>query len=333
MVTSGQTPRIPTRSHLVPGDFGDRQLNESGEAVAPAPPGATSPPAAIARIETDRFCGGCGYNLFSQAVFRDPATQLLLCRCPECGAFHAVGDATTIGQAWLRRLGSLALFIWMAVVLAVVVGLVLGQAGLMVGTLEELTTYTRIPTAAAGQISGAMPATMPGLTAQPVPGGPIITISGGNVSVAPAVGMTLQRVARPAWRDWEDVLLLVLVHGGELLLGFALAAWLAIVLHHWRRWGNLLVVVILIGGAGLAVWSLWSFEAPELSQWATPYLVILTSAALVGGLGGVYLGRPAARLAVRLLLPPRARQPLAFLWVADGKAVPQCRTGEQGASE
>jgi hypothetical protein len=38
---------------------------------------------------------------------------------------------------------------------------------------------------------------------------------------------------------------------------------------------------------------------------------------------GAFLGRPLARMLVVLLLPPRLRVPLSFLWICDGKPPPK----------
>jgi hypothetical protein len=41
------------------------------------------------------------------------------------------------------------------------------------------------------------------------------------------------------------------------------------------------------------------------------------------GLGvGLLLGRPVARALLRILVPPKPRQHLAFLWTIDGKRLP-----------
>jgi hypothetical protein len=66
-----------------------------------------------ARIETDRFCGDCGYNLNTQAVWRDERLGILLCRCPECGRHHPAESNVTMAQDWLRRLTSLVAVVWM----------------------------------------------------------------------------------------------------------------------------------------------------------------------------------------------------------------------------
>lgn len=66
----------------------------------------------ISRVEGDRYCDECGYNLNRQAVRRDPATGVLFARCPECGTFHAAGDMTTAGRLWLYRAGRILLVVW-----------------------------------------------------------------------------------------------------------------------------------------------------------------------------------------------------------------------------
>jgi hypothetical protein len=68
--------------------------------------------AELGQIETDYYCGGCGYNLHRQAVRRDPRTQILLCRCSECGRYHEARLHSSAGSVWLQRLGKLGLGLW-----------------------------------------------------------------------------------------------------------------------------------------------------------------------------------------------------------------------------
>lgn len=64
------------------------QRAEHGSSAEHAePPGFEDWPE-ISRVETDRFCFRCGYNLHQQSVRRDPRTEVLVSRCPECGTFH-----------------------------------------------------------------------------------------------------------------------------------------------------------------------------------------------------------------------------------------------------
>lgn len=73
--------------------------------------------AALAQVETDRFCAGCGYNLHQQPVRREPKTQLLLCQCPECGMFEPVTRDTTVARLWMTWAIRLGLVLCVAAIL------------------------------------------------------------------------------------------------------------------------------------------------------------------------------------------------------------------------
>lgn len=109
----------------------------------------TSPPAdgstldfqslpVISRVEGDRFCDGCGYNLNKQAIRREPATGVPLCRCPECGMFHAAGDMSTAGRLWLYRAGRILLVVWVFVAWSAAVAVMMTQIMLTIGVLDVL---------------------------------------------------------------------------------------------------------------------------------------------------------------------------------------------------
>lgn len=256
-----------------------------------------SPLPVIARLETDRFCDGCGYNLYTQAVHRDPRTQLLLCRCPECGRVHSVRDHATIGRVWLHRLGTLGLFAWILALLAVEFGLAMAQLGVTVGTLEELTTF--------GQTGvRIITSTQPG----------VVTI------VGPSSNTVWRREAREEVDYYAPFL--ALMSGLAFTIGFLSATLLVVAAHHWRRWIYLLPVLLMPLAVGLLVWYLWGTDHPHLRAWSSRYVVWNGVANILGGVVGVYFGRPLARLLVTVLLPPRPRQVLAFLWRADGKSPP-----------
>ena len=70
-----------------------------------APPGIEgfSSLPAIAHVEADRYCEGCGYNLIGQPVKQDPRTNLLMACCPECGFYLSAKEAVTSPHAWLQR--------------------------------------------------------------------------------------------------------------------------------------------------------------------------------------------------------------------------------------
>lgn len=251
---------------------------------------------AVARVESDRFCDGCGYNLHTQVVRRDGRTQLLLCRCPECGRFHAVRDSVTAGRVWLQRVGTLGLFVWMLLVLAGGFSLGAGQLAVSIGTLDELTTYR--------------PTSMPVATTS----GP-----GGRMSYSTS-NTVWQRQVREEMRQYGAFMALML--GLAFALGFALAALMTITMHHWPRWGYLGPVIVVPVVAGLLTFYIWGNDYAHLRDWAVRYILLDGAANLLGGLVGVLCGRPFARLLATLILPPRVRQVVAFLWLADGKLPP-----------
>jgi hypothetical protein len=86
--------------------------------------------APVAFVEIDRYCEACGYNLRTQAVRRDPRTQVLLTRCPECGRHHPAADGTTAARAWVRRFSPLLLCGWVLLVLGGVVGVFSAACGI-----------------------------------------------------------------------------------------------------------------------------------------------------------------------------------------------------------
>jgi hypothetical protein len=94
-------------------------------------------------IEVDLFCEACGYNLRSQPVKREPRTELLLARCPECSRYHSARDGSTVTRLWLQRLGTFALALWVVLVLGLTVAMSIASGGIMVAFLDEMTTWFR----------------------------------------------------------------------------------------------------------------------------------------------------------------------------------------------
>jgi hypothetical protein len=174
----------------------------------------------VAYIETDRYCEHCGYNLRTQPVVREPHTQFLVARCPECGRFHPAAEHTSAGRLWLRRLATLLLFLWIVVVAHAGAGVLLAQGAWGMLTLEELTHYRRVP-----------------LTANPA-----------------------AKTQRYSYTREVD---------------------------------------------------------PNVANFGLFMTLILGASAATAGLGGLL-----ARVIVRVVLPPRVRPTLSFLWLVDGKPLP-----------
>lgn len=268
---------------------------------------------AVAFVETDRYCEGCGYNLRTQPVRRDARTRVLLCRCPECGGFQPVREGVTAGQVWLQRLGTLGLFLWIVTILGIVFGLGAAQVGFIFIPLEELTTHRQvtIPSPSSSQPSASSARTT--------------VISGGRITITQS-GMTTtyRREVRQTYPYYRAFM--ALMHGMSFALGFVLMMIAVVVFHHWRRWGYVVPAVLVPVATGVLAWEIWWVDCPHLIDWATPMIVAQAGACLAGGLTGILLGRPLARLLVMLLLPPRLRQVLVFLWLSDGKSPPAVAT-------
>lgn len=282
----------------------------------------------VAHVEIDRYCDGCGYNLRTQPVRAEPRTAVLMCRCPECGQFTPARDAVTAGRVWLRRLGTFLALIWVPTVLSVGLGLGAAQVGVVVGTLDVLTTFQRVTVNTPAPTSG--PTTSPSATRQiPLPPGALNDFAGfGNVTVTitGGGGNSGGQVARyrPVPRtDIEEYRpFIVGMHVLSCALGFLLLLLAVVVMPHWRRWGYLILAVSMPVAAGLIVWVGLHYDMPELTDWSQPYLLGLSAAHLAGCLAAVLVGRPTARMLATLILPPRIRQVVAYLWLADGKTPP-----------
>ena len=105
-------------------------------------------------------------------------------------------------------------------------------------------------------------------------------------------------------------------------IAFLSGMFIVVTFPHWRRAACASVVVGLPIAIGAVMAVAWNQEAPHLLGWGVPYIAGHVYAQLAGGMAGVFLGRPLARLVVRILLPPGARPRLAYLWLADAKPLP-----------
>ena len=97
------------------------------------------------QIEVDVFCTHCFYNLHGQVVTIDPQLNFPVCRCPECGRFHPAGNGVTASSVWMRRLATMLLFAWIAIVGAVTLAISFAFFGLGTASVEAFTYYESIP--------------------------------------------------------------------------------------------------------------------------------------------------------------------------------------------
>ncbi|UCF33894.1 MAG: hypothetical protein JSV78_01025 [Phycisphaerales bacterium] len=157
-----------------------------------------------------------------------------------------------------------------------------------------------------------------------------LTIHGG--STTQRIGNTITRTWSSGWGPLEvktDVpdykLFLITIILCSFAIAFAFGMFVVVAFPHWRRMACAAIVIItpaLVGGIIALTW--WK-EAPHLFTWGLVYIAAHTAAQIIGGVGGITIGRPLARLLVRILLPPGIRPRLAYLWLTDGKPLPSPR--------
>jgi hypothetical protein len=87
---------------------------------------------------------------------------------------------------------------------------------------------------------------------------------------------------------------------------------------------GIFALLSLTGGSRNRAW-MGSYLSSELAQETiAPIVIAMTLAFAIPSLWlGAWTGRPLARLAARVLLPPRLRPPLSVLWTADGLDPPR----------
>jgi len=267
------------------------------------------PPVAV--VEVDRFCGGCGYNLRHSQIRRDPATRLLLCRCPECGAYHPANELAATTRAWAKHLlvgvAILWVFFWWGVV-----GMAMVGWGGTVAVGQELAVGW-------DQVEVQVPMAFD---------------ANGNPTHWQA-NIQYQQVLR-GWdteRTTVTALMAVAVSGiGMLLMTLIVSAFA-----HWRRWGYVLLAtlwfavpagILAVGMILRAAYgygynqSISAVDAGRIEDWNWMWWFCCIVLGLAGALPAVWLGRSIARLAVRIFVPRTWRVGLSYLWLVDGKTLP-----------
>ncbi|HYE02600.1 MAG TPA: hypothetical protein VD963_05130 [Phycisphaerales bacterium] len=325
---------------------------------APARPHDAPPEARLGVVAGDRLCVGCGFNLAGQLIVREAHYRLLVARCPECGSLAALQEYPLLGK-WAGRLASLFAAAW---VLGLVLAAFLSALALS-AMISEVShaAMTRLASAfverqsvwateklqvaaselpqAAGPQSPAPPApTGPGLRADQLQMladatmGPYTMINSAWSEQAD-LGAIHREAGGLRAEDWlaarEEVMVLA-------LLCAVLGVFWSLALLHLRGKGQLVLALALTGLAALMLWPRSRASMMAMAGWmdarsfaATLYggrALLLTLVTTCAALWlAVHLGRRAARLLVRAMLPPRLRGPLAFLWFADGLDYPPGR--------
>ena len=245
----------------------------------------------IGHVQADAFCDGCGYNLHTQAVTRDERLGILICRCPECGRFAPAGNLTSARTVWLNRLGLGLLITWIL--------FLLGFFGLLT-LFDGVTAY--------------------GFTQVEVEFRPVTA----TTTVAWPGGYQYQLRPPPqsdaeAYRRRVDQIMVTTI---AILLGCIAGGAVSVCMWHVSGWRVLVGFLPPFIGVGFTLVTWINDPTAEFVQdVAFTHMGWIFSAECVGVLFGLRFGRPVARAALTILVPPRPRQHLSFLWTTDGKTL------------
>ena len=261
------------------------------------------------RIEADRFCRACGGNLIGCELAREPYYNLLAAACPACGAVNSVQTYPHLTE-WELRWRRLIAGFWFLIVACL---FLFGAAGLFawscaVGFEGFDQAVWRLYDQYEFEVEGGA------------------DVEG--ISFEQWWGSQSMRSFIEAQGGWwgvldDDAVALALV---GLLFAAALGGFLSLALVHMRTRRRLLVCAApFIVGHILGI--MLVFGIISSSRFMPDALVVrhLVIPATLG-LGAVYgltmlimvwLGRAIARRLIVILIPPRLRGPIAFLWTCD----------------
>lgn len=287
----------------------------------------------VSLVEGDRLCVWCGFNLAGQRIVREPRYGLLVSQCPECGGVAALQEYPVLGK-WAQRWGAILAGLWFLLISGGVIATGATIFGVTLGATQEgAEEYgdfiaERYEEDAASGVGGA---------------------AGRSVQSWNSI--------EASWWDEQDRWALLREAGGyrkvvareaaPLWIALAVVCFLAgglggVVMMHARGARLATVVVAPLGVAAafgaIAFGQILSRTGGTLSAWdaaveQTWWISVAVSAvvATIAMEIGLFSGRPLARLAAKVFLPPRLRSSLAALWIADGLDPPRPNPGRSGA--
>jgi len=272
-------------------------------------------------IEIDTFCAGCHYNLHGQVVSIDERLGFPICRCPECGKFHPAGTGVTAAGVWTRRFASILLFIWIAIVINCQIAVAGGMAGLdalSIGLYShgEWSTSDGQPVVWGAPASGGYTGTG-------------YVLAGTNI---PAKQVVFNQKLHPwnedSTRHGAGLPAMLIIVAASLLLGFMAQTLAVSLLWHWPKRRYLwLMIVAIIPALLVMIPFITTGEYQAIKFQCLERIFSQTGFQCAGINLGIFLGRPLARQIVRMFIPPKPRQALAFLWLVDGKKPPTTTPG------
>jgi hypothetical protein len=106
-------------------------------------------------------------------------------------------------------------------------------------------------------------------------------------------------------------------------LGWLLGALATVFLWHWRKRNYVWVMLaVVVPAASVAIYMNKAYEYEFIRGWAISRVAMLAAMQCAFVMLGIWTGRPVGRFIARVIIPPRPRQLLSFLWLADGKTPP-----------
>lgn len=299
----------------------------------------SSPQARASTVVGDRLCIACGYNLVGQAIVREAHYDMLIVRCPECATVASVQEYPLLGR-WVNRWGAVLAALWLIVSMALWFGSALAIFGFSIAAAElsaDRYGHVLYEKFSAWQSQQAAQFALNAASGQVTGGGSVrVVMPGGSADFS-------------AWWRQQDRAAILRDSGG-LFGGFN---WILWYLWMWAAivsvmlgimWATLLMargrVALTFWACALVLTAALIGLIPAMDWMATdPGWTHRAAVQQVGPLTmaltllwvwvwltmGVIIGRSAARGLIRLMLPPRLRSSLAFLWLADGLDPPRTR--------
>lgn len=303
----------------------------------------------ISTLVGDRLCIKCGYNLVGQPILRESHYDMLIVRCPECATVASVQEYPLLGR-WANRWAALLAGLWMLFLVVLWFGSAGALFGFAVGSAEVASeTYgdriyerysawqTQQQTAAAaatGQLPPVAPSAVGGPPGGPVgPGGQLVVrINPGDFSAwwkqqdtaafLRDAGGLFSGVNWITWYLWMWMTIVALVFGvmwATLLLGRGRGGLIA--------WAG--VIALTAATIGMIPMMDWLGREPTWTRQAAarqiaPFMLGASLAWAFAAMSvGMCFGRSIARGMVTMMLPPRMRSALSFLWLTDGLEPPK----------
>jgi hypothetical protein len=285
-------------------------------------PAAPMEEARICELVGDRACAKCSFNLSGQSVVREPHYGMLMVRCPECGTPAALQEYPLLGR-WANRFGYLMAGAWLAIMITIVSLAALAIWGMSEEMTQQLATpYTQhVQKVWTEHVNGSGPPNPYAYTNyqqnqqwwDALDKRQLFADAGGWLGAV-------------AWGALWFMLDMLLVMG-------SIGAILAVVMPHLRWKGRAVLTLFITALAASFAWvsmsmnqNVYSYYGGVWNSWHELYPALFPLSAgfaLAFLFLGMCVGRRIARALILLLLPPRLRGPLAFLWRADGKPTPR----------